>query len=222
MQNQPAIQFIDGPVGALEVATLGVEPCLNSPRGVLLLHPHPLHGGSMANKIITTLARLGRDCGVPTFALNFRGVGASEGIFDQGIGEVDDALALARFGWQLGIREWMLAGFSFGAAMAGRLVPRLEAGDLGRVVDLLQVAPAVENFPIPLEPLQGVPKAVLFNTDDDVVSPEAMQSYVDACAPEWTSIHATGGHFYHGQLVRLKQEVFGYWQSRGLVPDARN
>ncbi|MGA1206976.1 MAG: alpha/beta hydrolase [Litorivicinaceae bacterium] len=222
MQIQPTIQVIEGPAGALEVATLGVESCPSVTRGLLLLHPHPLHGGSMANKIITTLARLGRDSQIPTFALNFRGVGGSEGIFDHGFGEVDDALAVARFGWQMGVREWMLAGFSFGAAMAGRLVPRLHAESLGRVVDLLQVAPAVENFPIPLEPLADIPKAILFNTDDDVVSPAAMQAYVEASAPQWTSIHASGGHFYHGELFRLKQEVFGYWQSRGFVADARD
>lgn len=219
MQKQPELSLIEGPAGPLEVATFGVAAGMSaSPRGLLLLHPHPLHGGTMANKIVTTLARIGRDAGIPTFALNFRGVGRSAGTFDHGRGEVDDALAVARYGWRLGIAEWMLAGFSFGAAVAGRLAPRLEGA--GRVIDLLQVAPAVENFPVAIEPLRDLPVGVLFNQDDEVVSPEAMQRYVDHLKPVWTAIHATGGHYYHGELVRLKLDVQNYWISRGLLPNA--
>ena len=219
MQKQPELNLIEGPVGPLEVATLGIaSEMISFPQGLLLLHPHPLHGGSIANKIVTTLARIGRDAGIPTFALNFRGVGGSAGAFDHGRGEVDDALAVVRYGCQLGIKEWMLAGFSFGAAIAGRLAPRVEG--VGRVIDLLQVAPAVENFPVAIEPLDDIPVGVLFNLDDDVVSPDAMQTYVDHLKPAWTAIHATGGHFYHGELVRLKMDVLNYWTSRGLLPNA--
>jgi uncharacterized protein len=197
MQKQPELNLIESPVGPLEVATLGVaSEMISFPQGLLLLHPHPLHGGSMANKIVTTLARIGRDAGIPTFALNFRGVGGSAGAFDHGRGEVDDALAVVRYGCQLGIKG------------------------VGRVIDLLQVAPAVENFPVAIEPLDDIPVGVLFNLDDDVVSPDAMQTYVDHLKPAWTAIHATGGHFYHGELVRLKMDVLNYWTSRGLLPNA--
>jgi len=223
MQQSPDIRLIQGPVGSIEIATFGVEAdlCAQS-RGLFILHPHPLHGGTMGNKIVTTLARIGRDAGMPTFALNFRGAGRSEGVFDHGRGEVDDALAVVHFGYAAGVREWILAGFSFGASVAGRLVPRIAEAGLGRVIDLVQVAPAVENFPVEVEPLAPVSTMVLFNEDDDVVSPEAMRAYVAELDPDEQHIAATGGHFYHGELLRLKQAVIEHWRTHGILPDARD
>jgi uncharacterized protein len=214
----PVIERIAGPVGLIETAS--VLCSLSEPmpsRAVLLLHPHPLHGGSMGNKVITTMARAARDVGLPCVAFNFRGAGASEGVWDHGDGEVFDALAVASRMASQGVKELCLAGFSFGASMAAKLIPVLhsEQFDL-RVSDLVQVAPAVENFPVHPSWLTGISPYVLFNTDDEVVAASAMQHYADAIGVS-ASVHPAGGHFYHGHLPRLKADVTAHWRDRGLV-----
>ena len=102
---------VEGPAGALEVV---VEDSGTADLSyAIVCHPHPLMGGTMDNKVVTTLARALRETGIPTLRFNFRGVGASEGTFDQGIGETADADAVAAFG----ARRWpgrslVIGGFS--------------------------------------------------------------------------------------------------------------
>lgn len=214
----PVIERIAGPVGLIETASLLCRVTQPMPRrALLLLHPHPLHGGSMGNKVITTMARAARDQGLPCVAFNFRGVGASEGVWDHGEGEVRDALAVASQMASQGVRDLCLAGFSFGASMAAKLIPLLQSAKPGlQVRDLIQVAPAVENFPVDPAWLSGIAPYILFNTDDEVVQAQAMQRYADAIGVP-ASVYPEGGHFYHGQLTRLKADVTAHWQMRGLV-----
>lgn len=214
----PVIERIAGPVGLIETASLLCRVTQPMPRrALLLLHPHPLHGGSMGNKVITTMARAARDQGLPCVAFNFRGVGASEGVWDHGEGEVRDALAVASQMAGQGVCDLCLAGFSFGASMAAKLIPLLQSQEPGlQVRDLIQVAPAVENFPVDPAWLSGIAPYILFNTDDEVVQAQAMQRYADAIGVP-ASVYPEGGHFYHGQLTRLKADVTAHWQMRGLV-----
>ncbi len=121
--------FVAGPAGRIEVF---VEPA-EAPAGIVLIaHPHPLFGGTAENKVVTTLAKAFRELGCATLRPSFRGVGSSEGKYDQGIGETEDLLAVhayarRRFGATL---PFYLAGFSFGAYVVARLAKRLqEAGD---------------------------------------------------------------------------------------------
>lgn len=185
-------------------------------RAVLVLHPHPRHGGSMANKVVTTVVRAAKEAGLPAVAFNFRGVGQSQGQWDEGRGEVLDALSVAAALQAGGVEELMVAGFSFGAAMAAKLMPLVRA-ELPRLtpVDLLQIAPAVVNFPIDADWVHGMTPCVIFNWDDEVVSAEAMAAYATRLGVS-PVVSDQGGHFFHGHLVRLKQAVLAHWADRGL------
>lgn len=118
---------VKGPAGKLEVAVgtpIGID---RSALGIIC-HPHPLHGGTMYNKVVTTLARTLQGLGLTTVRFNFRGVGKSQGEYDHGRGEIDDLLAVAA--WlqkEMGHQEIWLAGFSFGAYIAANGAVRLPA-----------------------------------------------------------------------------------------------
>lgn len=171
----------------------------------------------MSNKVITTLARAARDGGLPAVAFNYRGVGASEGCWDAGRGELEDAMAVASQMIDQGVQELCLAGFSFGASKSAELIPalRVKYPNL-KIMDLVQVAPAVENFPVKEEWVDRLTPWVIFNVDDEVVNPEAMQGYVDRLGVN-AVVAAEGGHFFHGQLTRLKEAVTSHWRLEGVI-----
>ena len=214
----PLIQFVEGPAGLTETAAFLCD--LNKPmpsKALLLLHPHPLYGGTMGNKVVTTIARVARDGGLATVAFNFRGAGRSDGKWDQGDGELHDAAAIASLMITQGVTKLCLAGFSFGGSIAARLIGSLKTSHpTCEVIDLLQVAPAVVNFPIEPELLVDVPCKVIFNSDDEVVSPQAIADYADVIGASVVRSES-GGHFFHGQLARLKVAVASHYQDRGFV-----
>lgn len=214
----PLIQFVEGPAGLTETAAFLCD--LNKPmpsQALLLLHPHPLYGGTMGNKVVTTIARVARDGGLAAVAFNFRGAGRSDGKWDQGDGELHDAEAIASLMITQGVTKLCLAGFSFGGSIAARLIGSLKTSHpTCEVIDLLQVAPAVVNFPIEPELLVDVPCKVIFNSDDEVVSPQAIADYADVIGASVVRSES-GGHFFHGQLARLKVAVAAHYQVRGFV-----
>ena len=214
----PLIQFIEGPAGLTETAAFLCD--LNKPmpsQALLLLHPHPLYGGTMGNKVVTTIARVARDGGLAAVAFNFRGAGRSEGRWDQGDGELHDAATIASLMITQGVTKLCLAGFSFGGSIAARLIGSLKTSHPAcEVIDLLQVAPAVVNFPIDPELLVDVPCKVIFNSDDEIVSPQAIADYADVIGASVVRSES-GGHFFHGELARLKVAVTSHYQDRGFV-----
>ncbi len=135
---------IEGPSGALE-ALHHAEP--EAARIALLCHPNPVQGGTMLNKVVSTLQRTTRDAGYATLRFNYRGVGANAGSHDMGEGEIDDAAAALRwFRTQYPDRPITLMGFSFGGFVAASLAARLEAA--GEPVErLFMVAPACTAWP---------------------------------------------------------------------------
>src|SRR5438132_3631936 len=103
-------EFVAGPAGRIECA---VDQPGGAARGVALIaHPHPLYGGTLDNKVVQTLARAFLELGYETWRPNFRGVGQTEGVHDEGKGELEDLLAVVEF---LKPEKLVLAGFSFGA-----------------------------------------------------------------------------------------------------------
>lgn len=190
--------------GRLE-ASLTAVPDQHYEQVAVVCHPHPLHDGTMNNKVVTTLARTYRDRGVAVLRFNFRGVGASQGQWDDGVGEIDDcAAAVAMMLERYPGATIHLAGFSFGGYIA------VQAALKHEVASLALVAPAASRFPLQgLQP--SMPTWVAFNRDDDTVTPESMQSWVDSLNTQPALVvNETGGHFYHGQLGPLKRS-FDTW-----------
>jgi alpha/beta superfamily hydrolase len=194
--------FIDGPAGRLE-AILEL-PAGKKPLGsVVVCHPHPQHGGTMHNKVAHTLARAFVRSGFASLRFNFRGTEKSEGNYDDGNGELDDALAV--IAW---MRErdpasilW-LAGFSFGAAIA------VKAAVATEVDGLVSVAPAITRFATGLESQPACPWLIVQGDQDELVDVEETVTWADGLEPGPELLIIPGGeHFFHGRLHELREAV---------------
>ncbi|MEE3322176.1 MAG: alpha/beta fold hydrolase [Pseudomonadota bacterium] len=193
-----------GPAGTLEAV---IEQGSETPAFIAIVcHPHPLFGGTMDNKVVTTLTRLVRDRGGVVVRFNFRGVGESQGAYSDGIGETEDLLAVhswLRQQWP-GLPLW-LAGFSFGSFVAARGAEILCAN--GEPVDnLLLVAPPVHHYPFTDIEKTGCPVTVVQGEDDEVVPAEQVYQWAGATPLQPDLIRFPEcGHFFHGRLVELKE-----------------
>jgi uncharacterized protein len=197
--------ILSGPAGGLETLIETPREASSRPatRFGVVLHPHPLHGGTMDNKVVHTLSRALQEHGAPTIRFNFRGVGKSEGTFADGIGESEDALAVIAAGrgrWP-GAELW-LAGFSFGAAVALRIAGRAQPGRL------ITVAPATTRIDLSNTTVPDVPWLLVHGNDDDVVDQEETVQWCQRQShpPRMTLLPATG-HFFHGKLIELRDAV---------------
>jgi alpha/beta superfamily hydrolase len=192
---------IAGPAGTLEVAFNVPEGTV---RGVALIaHPHPLQGGTLDNKVVQTLAKTFAALGYAAVRLNFRGVGLSEGQFDDGIGETDDALAaLAAAKLEFGELPVALAGFSFGSYVQTRVAHAITAERL------VLIGPAVKRFPIEAVPPDTI---VIHGEEDDVV---ALADVLAWARPQQLPIVVFPGcgHFFHGRLPQLQRVITGMWK----------
>ena len=200
--------FIDGPVGRLE--SILDEPRDGPARGcAVVCHPHPQHGGTMHNKVAHTLARAFVRLGFRTLRFNFRGTEASEGTYDEGVGELDDALAAA--GWlRAGGCDGPLwiAGFSFGAAIAVR------AAAPARVDGVVAVAPAIYRFARGVISLPEGPFLVVQGDEDELVDVEETIEWVNGLEPGPELLVMEGAeHFFHGRLVELRDAVMAFVES---------
>jgi alpha/beta superfamily hydrolase len=191
---------LDGPAGVLEAVV--EDPGVPGALCAIVCHPHPQFGGTMDNKVVTTLARALHECGAPTVRFNYRGVGASEGTYDEGRGETDDAMCAADFArTRFGDRALVVAGFSFGGMVALR-VARQRA-----CARLITVAPAITRL-APGEGMPNCPWLIVQGDADEVVAPQAVQTWAASLQPPPRVVMAAGvGHFFHGRLAELKEAV---------------
>ena len=155
MNPRTVREDIAGPAGRIECAIDRPEA---APRGVAVVcHPHPQFGGTLDNKVVQMVARTFLQLGWTSVRFNFRGIGRSEGAWDEGRGEVEDALAVVA-----AVRErsefaglpWALAGFSFGGYVAATVADRLPEGDKPR--RLVLVGPSTEKQAVPKVPADTV------------------------------------------------------------------
>lgn len=192
--------FIDGPQGPLEALYLDTTDATGI---ALICHPNPVQGGTMLNKVVSTLQRTARDAGMLTLRFNYRGVGASAGSHDMGSGEVDDAWAVAR--WLRAKHPELpltILGFSFGGFVAATLAGRLEA-EGEAVQQLFMVAPAVMRITERLP--QQATLTVIQPDADEVVDPQLVYDWSDELErPHELLKVAECGHFFHGKLTDLK------------------
>ena len=192
--------LIDGPAGRIEVDVSDPGP---GPDGrwraiALIAHPHPLMGGTKDNKVVTTLARTLYALGYVALRPNFRGVGASAGTHDEGRGETDDLIAVARYAQEkYGPLPLTCAGFSFGSFVQTRVAKDLHPDKL------VLVAPAVNRFPT--EEVQ--PGTLVIHGEQDEVVPLA--AVLDWARPQNLPVVVVPGgeHFFHGRLHLIQQIV---------------
>jgi alpha/beta superfamily hydrolase len=198
----------------LHVQGRAVEAVLENAEGVakglaVVAHPHPLYGGTMDNKVVQTLARAFVQTGWNCLRFNFRGVGASEGVYDEGQGETQDLLMLIEQCAPAG--PLALAGFSFGAFVAAQALQALWPS--GRVHKTILVGTAVPKFPAPALPADAHNQAlVVHGEQDDTV---ALAGVMDWARPQQLPITVVpgGGHFFHGQLPLLKSLALRHLQA---------
>ena len=191
---------LSGAAGAIEA----VRDAAAQPRGVAVIaHPHPLFGGTMDNKVVQTLARAFVQCGFTAVRFNFRGVGASAGVHDEGRGELDDLLAVIEQVAPEG--PLALAGFSFGAFVTSHALAAL--WPQGRVERVVLVGTAASRFTVaPVPPEAHLRTLVVHGEQDDTVPLSAVMDWARPQILPVTVIPA-GGHFFHGQLPLLKNLV---------------
>jgi uncharacterized protein len=213
MSARAGLALVPGAAGPIEVAASVPE----SPRAIAVIaHPHPLFGGTMDNKVVTTLARAFAEAGAATYRFNFRGVGQSAGAHDEGTGETDDMVRVVEHALaSTGALPLLLAGFSFGGAVAVRASARV---DFAR---LILVAPGFRRItgqgmgaaPDPADPNLGAPgrhtfeNTVIVHGDLDETVPLS-DSIAWARAREVPVVVVPGGeHFFHRKLHMLRAVV---------------
>ena len=201
--SQSATVLLDGPAGVLEVAVDRTE-CPPRPAVAVICHPLPTEGGTMHNKVVTMTARALRELGLDTVRFNFRGIGASEGVFDDGDGEAGDLRAVAD--WVRAQRPeaalWV-AGFSFGAYVA------LRTAELLQPAFLLTIAPPVRrSWDFNALTLPTCPWLVIQGDADEVVDPQAVSDWIDAMPrpPQLVRMPDTS-HFFHRKLMDLRGAI---------------
>lgn len=190
-----------GPSGQLEVA---IDRPVGSSRGMAVIaHPHPLHGGTLTNKVVQTLARAFVLCGWTAVRFNFRGVGASEGVYDEGRGELQDMLEVVRS--QAPDGPLCLAGFSFGGFVASQALAALHSQR--DIQKLVLVGPAASRFDVAVIPDELRLRTLVIHGEHDDTVP--LQSVLDWARPQALPVLVVpgGGHFFHGQLPLLRELV---------------
>ena len=181
-----------------------VETLLNDPgdsrRGLAFIaHPHPLHGGTMDNKVVQSIAQICHDQDYVAVRPNFRGVGSSDGEYTGGLGETEDMLAVIHF-----VRSHyaadlpiILAGFSFGSYVQHCVAQQIA------VHKLILIAPAVNLYEFGAVPANTT---IIHGEDDEIVPFAAAQSWAYQHQIGFKAI-ASAGHFFHGKLAELKTVV---------------
>jgi alpha/beta superfamily hydrolase len=190
-------EFVAGPVGRIECA---VDKPESAARGAALIaHPHPLYGGTLDNKVVQTLARAFVDLGYEAWRPNFRGVGATEGVHDEGRGELEDLHAVLK-----GIKaeKFILAGFSFGASLVARLAERVKAEWL------VLIGLGITRLEAPAVPAGTL---VIHGENDETVP---LATVLEWARPQELPVVVVPGadHFFHRKLQVIKRIVHANWR----------
>ncbi len=192
--------FLRGPAGRLECIADVPAPGETRKATIVICHPHPQFGGSMRNKVVTIMARSMHELGLYTVCFNFRGVGDSDGQYDEGYGETDDLFAVTE--WVRRSRPddvlW-LGGFSFGSYITLRAAQNLKPGQL------ISIAPPVVRYGFSELQPPHCPWLVIQGDEDDVVNCEDVRQWVgQSDPPPELLVMEHAGHFFHRRLMDLR------------------
>ena len=197
MINQKTTQKIQGAVGELEVLVDIPEHAVKD-RFAILCHPHPLYGGTMHNKVVSTMARTCHSLNIPSIRFNFRGIGQSQGEYDNAQGEVDDCLAVIKYvQTHYPNKKLWVMGFSFGAYIAAKVASMIHP-EL-----LVTIAPPIGKDYFGALPARSEPWILVQAQDDEVIDPDAVFEWYDNLQHQPTLIRfEKAGHFFHGNFTR--------------------
>jgi alpha/beta superfamily hydrolase len=172
----------------------------------VVCHPHPQFGGTLDNKVVHTLARAFNQLGAPAIRFNFRGVGTSAGTYDEGRGEIQDALAVIACGrerWP-GAALW-LGGFSFGGSVA------VWAAGEAAPARLVAVAPGITKIGVTGAAPPQCPWLIVQGDADEVVPPQVVLAWSRTLKPAPEVVVLPGaGHFFHGRINDLRETVLAF------------
>lgn len=213
MKTFPLVEttfLLPGALGDIEVLVTPAPAENDRQATAIICHPHPLFGGTMKNKVVSTLARTFRELGLRTVRFNFRGVGRTAGKYDEGIGETEDLLKVIEWVKTVYPKDplW-LSGFSFGAYVSARAAVQVVPSQL------VSIAPQVSRFIDAKLPPILCPWVLVQGDEDTVVSPQELKEWIPTLShpPEMIWIHGAG-HFFHGKLVELRERLKSYMNPR--------
>ncbi len=203
---------IEGPAGTLE-GLLETPTEADVESLAVICHPHPVYGGTMTNKVVHMLAKAFNELRVPAIRFNYRGVGASEGTYDDGRGETLDTLAIARWAksrWpQASI--W-LGGFSFGGAVALRAAAQIQPARL------ITVAPAIQRVDVARVQVPRCPWLIVQGDNDELVNAQEVEAWAQSLEPRPELAVLSGvDHFFHGRLNDLRDVVVRWVETTPLA-----
>ena len=202
---------LKGPAGYLE-GLCDVPAGMPIKGTAVICHPHPLFGGTMQNKVVQTLAKAFVQNGWRAVRFNFRGVGGSEGVYDEGRGELEDLLNVIAQSQTLALQgsaptgsALALAGFSFGAFVASQAVAQM--ADNPNLDKVVLVGTAASNFSVAPVPQELHEKTLVVHGEVDDTVP--LSSVMDWARPQSLPVTVIPGvaHFFHGQLPLLRNLV---------------
>ncbi|MFK5914334.1 MAG: alpha/beta hydrolase [Woeseiaceae bacterium] len=202
-QQNTATTLIKGGAGDIETLLSRTDTTTDKSPIVIISHPHPLYGGSMTNKVVHILAKAFSELNAITVRFNFRGVGKSEGKYDEGMGEAEDLQLIAEKlkQWRPNAPIW-LAGFSFGAYVTTRAQAKIAPEKL------ILVAPPVSMYPFDELAEIKIPWMVIQGGQDEVIDARAVKEWVTQRPnqPEFVWME-DASHFFHGKLNEIKQAL---------------
>lgn len=206
-QQNTATTFVTGKAGDIEVLITRPPTLTEATPVAVISHPHPLYGGAMTNKVVHILAKTFSELNAITVRFNFRGVGKSQGEYDNGNGEAEDLQALVAKlqQWRPRASIW-LAGFSFGAYVTAKAQAKIKAERV------LLVAPPVSLYDFTVLEEIEVPWLVLQGGEDEVIDATAVKNWVNerTNAPQLLWMEGVG-HFFHGRLNEVKALLLAAW-----------
>lgn len=205
--------FFNGPAGRIE----GKYTQSDNPRApiALVLHPHPLHGGTMNNKVVYNLYRTFVENEFTVLRINFRGVGRSMGTYDEGVGEMTDAataLDWLQLNNPLAISH-VIAGFSFGAWIAMQLIMRRP-----EINQFITVSPPVDKYDFSFLSPCPIPGLIMQGDMDSVVREESVHDLAQKLSKQKTNsvdyrMVPGADHFFRSKIDQLNEEIDDYLRS---------
>ncbi|MBN1278129.1 MAG: alpha/beta hydrolase [Deltaproteobacteria bacterium] len=188
----------------------GIFDKLPGEKSALVTHPHPLFGGNMNNNVVESIVQAYKDNNYSTLKFNFRGVGQSEGTYDQGVGEVEDVRACINFLHEQGKSCIQLGGYSFGAWVNARGLDAFPHIDC-----MIMISPPVQSMDFSFLNFSPEIELVITASEDDIAPPSIIERMLPAWNPEARFKIINGGdHFYWGKTAELKGIINEYLRAK--------